>query len=100
MFQLIELSQSTKTSERRAAGATVSRRVDPTFGEAIDALPNRLRDVVLLRDVDGMNVRTIATALGMGRAHAQVALQHARRAVRQRLLEQSAVNATAALGQP
>ena len=36
MFQLIELSQSTKTSERRAAGATVSRRVDPTFGEAIE----------------------------------------------------------------
>ena len=100
MFQLIELSQSTSSSERRAAGATASPRVNPTLAEAINALPNPLRDVVLLRDVDGMNVRTIATALGIGRAQAQVALLHARRAVRQRLLEHSAVEVTLALAQP
>ena len=100
MFQLIEFNQSTRTNERRAAEAIGSPRVDPTFAEAINALPNPLRDVVVLRDVDGMNARTIATVLGIGRAQARVALLHARRAVRRRLLEQSAAGMTLARAQP
>ena len=100
MFQLSELSQSTRRSERRAADATAQPRVGPRFAEAANALSSPLRDVVLLRDVDGMNVRTIALVLGIGRAQAQVALLHARRAVRRRLLEQSAAGMTLARAQP
>jgi DNA-directed RNA polymerase specialized sigma24 family protein len=71
------------------AAPTVASRVDPTFTDAINALANPLRDVVLLRDVGGLNARTIGTVLGIGRAQAQMALLEARRAIRQRLLEPS-----------
>jgi DNA-directed RNA polymerase specialized sigma24 family protein len=69
--------------------------VDPTFTDAINALAHPLRDVVLLRDVGGLSARTIGSVLGIGKAQAQVALLHARRAVRQRLLEPAAAPAPA-----
>jgi DNA-directed RNA polymerase specialized sigma24 family protein len=76
---------------------TVARRiVDSSFTDAINALANPLRDVVLLRDVGGLNARAIGDALGIGRVQAQVALLQARRAVRQRLLEPSAAHAALA----
>ena len=59
---------------------------DTTFTDAINGLAPALRDVVRLRDVGGLNARTIGAALGIGPAQVQVALLYARRAVRQRLL--------------
>lgn len=59
---------------------------DTTFADAMSALAPPLREVVRLRDVSGLHARTIGAALGIGTAQVHVALLHARRAVRQRLL--------------
>jgi DNA-directed RNA polymerase specialized sigma24 family protein len=99
MLQLMELSASTSRSEWRAAVATAPRN-DPTFAEAIDALPGALRDIVWLRDVDRVNASTIATKLGIDTAQVRVALQNARRAVRQRLLDQPVMGVTSAPAHP
>jgi DNA-directed RNA polymerase specialized sigma24 family protein len=77
-------------------GTIARRTVDSSFTEAINALANPLRDVALLRDVGGLSAHAIGDALGIGRAQAQVALLHARRAVRQRLLESPAAHAALA----
>lgn len=100
MLQPIELSASTSGSESRAAVAIAPLRHDPTFAEAIDALPRTLRDIVRLRDVDRLNAGTIATMLGIDTAQARVALQCARRAVRRQLLGQPVMTVTLAPAHP
>lgn len=59
---------------------------DTTFTEAMNALAPPLREILRLRDVGGLNARTIGAALGIGTPQVHVGLLHARRAVRQRLL--------------
>jgi RNA polymerase sigma-70 factor (ECF subfamily) len=52
---------------------------------AIAALPPRLRHVLVLRDVHGLDHATIADALGITEGAAKVRLHRARRALRDRL---------------
>lgn len=53
--------------------------------EAIIALPEKLRLVFVLRDVEGLGVRETAQALGIGEANVKVRLLRARLALREKL---------------
>jgi RNA polymerase sigma-70 factor (ECF subfamily) len=52
---------------------------------AIDALPQKQREVILLRDVAGFDATEVSTALGISPANERVRLHRARAAVRQKL---------------
>lgn len=51
------------------------------------ALPDRLREVLALHDIEGASHGEIAAALGIGDGHARVLLHRARAALRARLRE-------------
>jgi RNA polymerase sigma-70 factor (ECF subfamily) len=54
---------------------------------AIDALPQKQREVILLRDVAGFEAGEVSALLGISAANERVRLHRARAAVRQSLEE-------------
>lgn len=58
-----------------------------TVKAAIDGLPPKQRDVILLRDVAGLDAAEVSTALGISPANERVRLHRARAAVRKTLEE-------------
>jgi len=60
---------------------------------AIDTLPDGMREVFVLRDVDGMNTAEVADCLGVSEAVVKTRLSRGRAALRRELLQQ--VGATA-----
>jgi RNA polymerase sigma-70 factor (ECF subfamily) len=61
------------------------RELRRILDEAIRALPEKLRLVFVLRDVEGLSVRETAQALGIGEANVKVRLLRARLALREKL---------------
>jgi DNA-directed RNA polymerase specialized sigma24 family protein len=51
------------------------------LGRALDSLPEQYREVILLRDVEGLTAPDVAASLGFGRC-SQEALSQSRRALR------------------
>lgn len=71
-------------------GSDPAERVETVFlrerlGEAITALPDKLRSVVILRDVYGMRHKAIADELGISETAAKLRLHRARKILRDRL---------------
>jgi RNA polymerase sigma-70 factor (ECF subfamily) len=58
-----------------------------TVRVAIDGLPPKQREVILLRDVAGLEAAEVSTALGISPANERVRLHRARAAVRKALEE-------------
>lgn len=54
---------------------------DGELGERLAGLPEELREVVLLRDVAGLPIGTVAAVLGLPRSSAQARLHRAREAL-------------------
>jgi RNA polymerase sigma-70 factor (ECF subfamily) len=52
---------------------------------AIDALPPKQREVILLRDVAGFDATEVSSLLGISASNERVRLHRARAAVRQKL---------------
>jgi RNA polymerase sigma-70 factor, ECF subfamily len=68
----------------------VEERVDasalvPALRDALDALPPRQREVVLLRDVEGLSGVEACTILGIGAGNQRILLHRGRAALRDRL---------------
>lgn len=82
MVLTIEVDVNAILAAQRAAASTP----ETAFTDAIDTLAQPFRDVVRLHDVGGLHARSIGAALGLGTAQVQVALLHARRAVRRQLV--------------
>ena len=82
MVLTIEVDVNAILSAQTAAASTP----ETIFTEAIDTLAQPFRDVLRLHDIGGLNARAIGAALGLGTAQVQVALLHARRAVRGQLV--------------
>jgi RNA polymerase sigma-70 factor, ECF subfamily len=64
---------------------TLSRETMQTVRRALDALPERQRTVVELRDVDGLSAEEVCTVLGLSGANQRVLLHRGRARVRQAL---------------
>lgn len=81
-----------------AVGATVAG--DPALADAIDALPRRLREVIVLKDLGGLTFDQLALALGVPRTTA-ASRHHAARSALTRALDSNAPreSATMARGQ-
>lgn len=62
---------------------------------AIEALPDDARRTLLLREVDGLSYEEIATSLGIPKGTVMSRLHHARRRVREMLVEAGAVEVDA-----
>ena len=63
--------------------------------KAIDALPDDAKRTLLLREVDGLSYAEIAESLGIPKGTVMSRLHHARRRVRELLVEAGAVDARA-----
>jgi RNA polymerase sigma-70 factor (ECF subfamily) len=63
------------------------------LGKAIDQLPEDAKRTLLLREVDGLSYAEIAESLGIPKGTVMSRLHHARRRVRQLLIEAGAVEA-------
>ncbi len=61
--------------------------------KAIDALPNDARRTLVLREVDGLSYAEIAESLGIPKGTVMSRLHHARRRMRELLIEAGAVEA-------
>ena len=61
------------------------RRGGPVLREAIDALPDRQRDVVLLRDVEGLPSEDVCDVLGITEGNQRVLLHRGRSRLRSAL---------------
>jgi len=61
-------------------------KLDCTFISALQSLPDPDRQLLTLREVDGLNAAGIGEALGISRAQARIGLLHARVAMRVSLL--------------
>src|SRR5262249_42949268 len=66
--------------------AASDREIHEFLEEAIDALPEKYRLVVMLRDVDGLSTAEVARSLKISRAAVKVRLHRARSLLRHRLL--------------
>ncbi len=66
---------------------------------AVESLPHKLRDVVVLRDVAGLSHDAIARQLGISESAAKVRLHRARQRLRAQLFG-DATDSTAAIGAP
>ena len=75
-------------------GADLSRReLRQALSRAIGQLPEDARRTLLLREVDGLSYAEIAKALGIPKGTVMSRLHHARRRVRQLLIQAGAVEA-------
>jgi RNA polymerase sigma-70 factor (ECF subfamily) len=79
----------TRAEEQVAEGAESAEALD-RISAALDELPAKLRNVVVLKDVYGMPHEAIADELGISVAAAKVRLHRARRKLRDVLYEEGA----------
>ena len=79
-FDLVELHPDSSP-----AAVAEGRELLARLSEAVDALPPKLRQVVVLRDVYALPHEAIATELGISEAAAKVRLHRARRKLRDAL---------------
>ncbi|MCU0307581.1 MAG: sigma-70 family RNA polymerase sigma factor [Thermoleophilia bacterium] len=66
-------------------GALMAAEVRDLIGRAIDALPPAQREVITLRDVDGVPAEDVCAALGVSEGNQRVLLHRARSRVRREL---------------
>lgn len=64
-----------------------------TFINALESLPDPLRQLLTLHEVNGLNAEGISHVLGITRAQARIGLLHARLAMRLRLFDRMRVAA-------
>lgn len=83
--------QDTHSPERDLATKELSQRLE----REIDALPEGLRSVLVLRDVVELDTRETATCLGIEDENVRVRLHRARQALAQRLTEAPMANGRA-----
>ena len=94
-------SSTTSTSPSRPprrparAGGGVGDRRSAELGRAVDALPPKLRSVVVLKDVYGLPHEAIADELGISVAAAKVRLHRGRKRLREMLDDESGRSARA-----
>lgn len=63
----------------------LNRELRTMLGAALDTLPESLRTVFVLRDIEGLSTAETAAALGLTETNAKVRLHRARLALRERL---------------
>jgi len=63
----------------------MTHRLPPTFAAALNALPQRERDVLTLYEIEGASTDRIGVVLGISSAEARLGLLQARRALQQYL---------------
>ena len=68
-------------------GGAPHQDVDTRFADAMNALAGIDRAVLALTDIAGLSAQAVAEALGIGKAQARIVLMHARRVVRQQLVQ-------------
>ena len=78
---VIPIRADPSTPERQATVNELRRFLE----EAIDELPDGWREVLVLRDVEGLSTAETASSLGVSETAAKVRLFRARRALRRRL---------------
>lgn len=81
--ELREPAPDDETPERHAAGSELRRALQAAIG----ALPAAYREVLLLRDVEGLSTEATAAALGLGVPAVKTRLHRARLFVRRSLAE-------------
>jgi RNA polymerase sigma-70 factor (ECF subfamily) len=82
---LREFTQAEVPSTWTTAETLVSRERSAEIWRAIDALPDKLRVVVVLAGIEGHDVREIAGLLGLPQGTVKSRLFHARRRLREQL---------------
>jgi len=70
---------------RPADEALAGKRLEKALAEAIQSLPPKYREVLILRDVEGLTAPQVAEDLGIGLAAVKSRLHRARNAVRDAL---------------
>lgn len=78
-----EPSRETSSPEREMA----NRELQTMLREAVEALPDPLRAVFCLREIEGLSTEQTADALGLTAENVRVRLHRAKRSLRQRLDE-------------
>ena len=63
----------------------LNRELRTVLDAALDTLPESLRTVFVLRDIEGLSTAETAAALGLTETNAKVRLHRARLALRERL---------------
>lgn len=91
MLQTFEESKP-RLDRTRIAERVSEQKADSRFIDAVHALAGIERAVVELTDIAGLSARAVADVLGIGKAQAQIALMRARRAVREQLVQNDAID--------
>jgi RNA polymerase sigma-70 factor (ECF subfamily) len=65
----------------------LNRELRTVLSAALDSLPESLRTIFVLRDIEGLSTAEAAAALGLTETNAKVRLHRARLALRERLTE-------------
>ena len=92
-----EIAAGVETADAPPLGAGPAAELDrlelrTALARAVEELPEDARRTLLLREVDGLSYAEIAAALGIPKGTVMSRLHHARRRVRQLLLESGAVD--------
>ena len=65
----------------------------PACGERADTLPNGMREVFVLREVEGLSTAEVAECLGVSEDVVKTRLSRGRAALRRRLMERTGASA-------